>query len=297
MNRIELIKEILEHYSPDELQTVYDTYHNERRDGIFIESNIEPDEIPIDVCLSSMRVLSIWAPNRFQEYTETEALNIFFEQMTPEFLNLLGGIHIYQEGSPSDKDFIPMNKLPDWIQTIVKEINALICSHKYLERFAEQEKYKKLCTPEILQELIKTYQNKEWVGRMYLRKSDGGKSFMNPRIWITYAKQHWDFFDKDPVKPGDDNEKEWSSNLLLFILKEIEKELKPKVDKLTKPHGLEFVLDGDPGDGIHEFQFNVSNELSDIIWKHSKNEKMIQEGEIQAPFDLNDLMQFGIYNP
>lgn len=294
MNRIELVQSIVNNYSLIELQTTYDTYHNQRRDGVFVESNIEPDEIPIEVRLSSVKQLSIWAPNRFQEYTEAEALDIFYEQMTPEFLNLLCGIHIYQEGSLSDKDFIPMTKLPDWIQTIVIECNKLICSHKYLERFTETEKYSKLCKTEILQEIIKTYQNKEWVGRMYLRKTEGGKSYINPRIWITYAKQHWNFFDNDKDALDTD---QWIGKLLYEMLQEIEKEFGPKVNKLTKPHGLEFVLNGDPGDGIHEFQFNVSTELADIIWKHAKGEKMLQEGQLPEDFNLNDIAEFGIYNP
>jgi hypothetical protein len=69
--------DLLDPYSEIEIQTCYDAYVNTIRDAIFLEHGVEPDDIPVDVCLSGDKKISFWVPKRFEEYSHEERLEQF----------------------------------------------------------------------------------------------------------------------------------------------------------------------------------------------------------------------------
>lgn len=203
-----------------------------------------------------------------------------------ETLNCIDDIEQFifeQSQPPPNRVWAEIHKLPKVYQDLVKDINSKILS-KMESLIKNNPEYKRLNEKETIDELKKSMTHPKVMGAANLHKKP--KS-CEGSIFITGGNQDYKFYHTDRDKYAIDEVYKPIYPIYLNMLKEIEKNLKPEFEKY-KEIGLTFILRGDPVDQIHEFEFDLSEEAAEELWKYvtdtTRNktfkEKLFQESSL-----------------
>lgn len=174
-----------------------------------------------------------------------------------------------------------LTQLPETFQKLVKETNDKIvkCLQKKIK---EDKRFERLNNQKTIDELVHTISGQgkhKWVGKTRIKNLKKGITMSGSQgfIFITDAKQHWDFFDthrdqSDPTATYEPIYKDYYA-----LMQAIEKELKDEINKVSKTWGLSFMLRGDPIDQIHQFEFDMTKGVADFLWKHIHGEDFLEK--------------------